>query len=575
MVVKSDGTNIWASCTVTSAGTINNAAQYDVPYYSASGTTNTMSGTAISGFQFDTTGAAPTAATAAQLGGLMNIAANAIVKSAGTSSAPVASLLSDNGTTATYTGTGGVSAPSFTATGSGAGYVELTQGTSPGAAPSNTVLLYVPTSVTAYGLVLPGAQPSGGSTFLSCTAANPSVCSWAAGGSGGDTITSPNSTLAVGGTSSNTTLDLQGSAGEIMAGATPALTYTPTLGKSGTAGTLSLFPASGNFTTTLGTAATASNTINFPATVPTTLDGMHCVTSSTTCTLTDNGYAYNSIPNADLANSSVTFNGVAVSLGSTGNINTSTSGDLLYSGGSGAALNGTGDFTFATHTLSGGASAILDLSAATGTAALKVPTNSSNTATAAGVIDFDTTGKMLHAYIDAVDSQLLSFPSGTALVNNTVPLAVVGSSNTQLKNSLLTDNGTTAIYSGTGGVTASGGPLTSGTASCIYGTAGGLCLGTGTPPTAAASYDQIWADATSGDLLANLGTTLAAAYVDTVGVTTQTTTYGAATTDNVVICNSTTAFTVTLPTVSIPDRVGIPRQEQEHWNVHRLCFGGH
>ena len=95
MVVKSDGTNIWASCTVTSAGTINNAAQYDVPYYSASGTTNTMSGTAISGFQFDTTGAAPTAATAAQLGGLMNIAANTIVKSAGTSSAPVASLLSD------------------------------------------------------------------------------------------------------------------------------------------------------------------------------------------------------------------------------------------------------------------------------------------------------------------------------------------------------------------------------------------------------------------------------------------------------------------------------------------------
>ena len=87
MVVKSDGTNIWASCTVTSAGTINNAAQYDVPYYSASGTTNTMSGTAISGFQFDTTGAAPTAATAAQLGGLANIAAGDVVYSGGTSSA--------------------------------------------------------------------------------------------------------------------------------------------------------------------------------------------------------------------------------------------------------------------------------------------------------------------------------------------------------------------------------------------------------------------------------------------------------------------------------------------------------
>ena len=40
-----------------------------------------------------------------------------------------------------------------------------------------------------------------------------------AAGGGGDTITSPNSTLSIGGSSSNTTLDLVGSAGEIMAGA--------------------------------------------------------------------------------------------------------------------------------------------------------------------------------------------------------------------------------------------------------------------------------------------------------------------------------------------------------------------
>jgi hypothetical protein len=109
------------------------------------------------------------------------------------------------------------------------------------------------------------------------------------GGSGGDTITSPNSTLNVGGTSSATTLDLAGSVGEIMAGATPALTFTPTLGISGTAGTLSLFPASGNFTTKLGSAATASNTVNFFATAPVTGDLVDCVTASTTCTLTDSG----------------------------------------------------------------------------------------------------------------------------------------------------------------------------------------------------------------------------------------------------------------------------------------------
>jgi hypothetical protein len=120
-------------------------------------------------------------------------------------------------------------------------------------------------------------------------------------GGGGDTITSPNSTLSVGGSSSATTLDLAGSAGEIMAGATPALTYTPSFGKSGTAGTLSLFPASGNFTTTLGSAATASNVVNFFAAVPTNNHLFYCAVSSITCTLTDAGYAYNAIPLADLA----------------------------------------------------------------------------------------------------------------------------------------------------------------------------------------------------------------------------------------------------------------------------------
>ena len=60
-------------------------------------------------------------------------------------------------------------------------------------------------------------------------------------GGGGDTITSPNSTLTVGGTSTNTTLDVTGAAGKILAGATPALTATPTLGANGgTGGSLTL-----------------------------------------------------------------------------------------------------------------------------------------------------------------------------------------------------------------------------------------------------------------------------------------------------------------------------------------------
>jgi hypothetical protein len=39
-------------------------------------------------------------------------------------------------------------------------------------------------AITSYTLQLPVAQPSGANTYLSCTAANPSVCTFAAGGSG-------------------------------------------------------------------------------------------------------------------------------------------------------------------------------------------------------------------------------------------------------------------------------------------------------------------------------------------------------------------------------------------------------
>jgi len=168
---------------------------------------------------------------------------------------------------------------------------------------SNTI---IPSTVTGYngnasGVKIPLATAWTGSSVgvLVCPDSNGNLtvigCT-----SVGDSITSPNSTLSIGGSATATTLDLAGAAGEIMAGATPALTYTPTLGKSGTAGTLSLYPASGNFTTTLGSAATASNTVDFFASVPTNLHLIYCAVSSTTCTLTDAGYAYNAIPFSDL-----------------------------------------------------------------------------------------------------------------------------------------------------------------------------------------------------------------------------------------------------------------------------------
>jgi hypothetical protein len=83
---------------------------------------------------------------------------------------------------------------------------------------------------------------------------------------GGDMITSPHSTIAVGGTPTNTTLDLAGGAGQIMAGATPALTSTPTLGASGTLGTLTLGNAtSGLLTLAPVTGALGTVTASFPA----------------------------------------------------------------------------------------------------------------------------------------------------------------------------------------------------------------------------------------------------------------------------------------------------------------------
>ena len=69
------------------SGTVSAAAQYDVAYYTQSGTTAQVGGAAISGFQFDSTSGAPAAATAAQLGTLANIAQYDLVVSAGNSSA--------------------------------------------------------------------------------------------------------------------------------------------------------------------------------------------------------------------------------------------------------------------------------------------------------------------------------------------------------------------------------------------------------------------------------------------------------------------------------------------------------
>jgi hypothetical protein len=171
-----------------------------------------------------------------------------------------------------------------------------------------------------------GAAPTASPTFTGTVTTPLTTAGLVTTSSGGVLSSEANATIAQGGT--NATSAVAGTVPNATSGTASSWTSTVTLGASGTAGTLALFPASGAFTTTLSTGATASNTVKFFAAVIANNDLFYCAVSSTTCTLTDTGYAYNAIPNADLANSSITTTctsplncGASVSLGSTNTFN--------------------------------------------------------------------------------------------------------------------------------------------------------------------------------------------------------------------------------------------------------------
>ena len=85
-------------------------------------------------------------------------------------------------------GSGHLSAAGFIGTNSSVnGFLNLTSaGTLPTAPGTGTIQLVAPNTVTTpYALAPPGAPPTtSGSTYLSCTVANPTICSWAAAGGG-------------------------------------------------------------------------------------------------------------------------------------------------------------------------------------------------------------------------------------------------------------------------------------------------------------------------------------------------------------------------------------------------------
>jgi hypothetical protein len=153
-------------------------------------------------------------------------------------------------------------------------------------------------------------------------------------------------------------------------------------------------------------------------------------------------------------------------------VEAATAGQMAVSGGASAALTGAVDMTYSTHTFATTTNGIFDWSAATGTAAFKVPQTTTNTTTAAGVIDFDTTNKNYHGYVNGADSMFLN--SAAALTTNFVPKTVIASGNMLMANSLLSDTGTVLGYTGTGGITVGTPPTvtTPGTGFYAFGTEG-------------------------------------------------------------------------------------------------------
>lgn len=90
---------------------------------------------------------------------------NVLVKGGGAGACPTNSLTTDDGTSLTYTGTGGTKSPTFQATGSTAGFVDYPQGsTNAAVAPCNVVnsiCEQAPASVTSYLVTRPGIAATG------------------------------------------------------------------------------------------------------------------------------------------------------------------------------------------------------------------------------------------------------------------------------------------------------------------------------------------------------------------------------------------------------------------------------
>ena len=273
--------------------------------------------------------------------------------------------------------------------------------------------------------------------------------------------------------------------------------------------------------------------LQLPTAIPTTTDLFSCVVTGTNCVLTDAGIASanvvtlagsQTLTNKSISlaqiNSGLTSGGVVCATSTTAISMTAalTSNALVVGGGAGACPSiGNGDFTYATHTLTGGASGLVDFSAITSSSGFKVPIHSSNTAGAAGVVDYDSTAGSTHMFTGGADSISAGFASapttGQVVVTSGTAGVIAGSTTPNIGAA----TGTSLIASGvvdgkaivnvTTGATLTFGTTGTACSSCYYdneeATAGTAI--TGTLPTASAGLQYCIDNAYNGSA-ANTGT---------------------------------------------------------------------
>ena len=354
----------------------------------------------------------------------------------------------DDGTTLTYTGTGGLSLSagplSISAPAGDAGYLSLSGNTANQTVTSNTVGFMGPTSATftAYALQLPATAPSGTQT-LQCGTPTGSVsaCSFSSAGAG--TVT-----VVASGSLTSTALVTGGGSQTLQ---TPSATST--LDGSGN---LSLAAGGSLKSADTGTPgftfATNSVSLNQPLSIAKTSNQMVMGTTTNLSTLTfpaSSGAVTLTFPNTSTlmlgGNSDTTTTDICHASATAGicNFTALVAADIPTSGISNVVYKNTTNAATSAMTL--------DMSGATGSAAFKVPSTTTNTASAAAVIDYDTTNSNYHANSGA-DSLIGIVPTASVPTNGNVIDASVSSSKFLLHDSgVATANITTAASNYTSG----------------------------------------------------------------------------------------------------------------------------